>query len=165
MSLKEPYEGKYTTLPDLKTGVTKHFDRPTIPPNFCSRLRDLLPILWAPKPSQRFTFEQILNDHTFVDIVIDTLIPSNLAKYMWKQRFFGRYTVKWSTELQPAIRNFLQIGREIMDSDVRWDCLKVFLKIENSEDVDIETFADMLEWIGPFDNKLPERAYQLIQSE
>lgn len=162
---REPYDQKYTELEQLKQAVCQFHDRPKISANITTKLRDLWQNLWNPIPSKRMGFGEILATGLFAEITTNSLLHSETARQMWKRTFSNRWEVKWE-ELRIATSRALQTDRDIPYNSVKWECLKVFLKLENDTGlISIERFSDMLQWIGPFERDMFERAYQIISAD
>lgn len=163
---REPYDQKYTELEQLKQGVCQFHDRPKIPPNTTTKLRDLWQSLWNPMPAKRISFNELLQHGTLTEITINSLVHSEMARYMWKRTFPNRWEVKWE-ELRMAISRTLQITeREMPANSVKWECLKVFLRCDTEPGpITLERFSDMLQWIGPFEKDMFERSYNIVSAE
>eukprot|EP01113_Clastostelium_recurvatum_P023171 TRINITY_DN2769_c0_g1_i7.p1 TRINITY_DN2769_c0_g1~~TRINITY_DN2769_c0_g1_i7.p1 ORF type:complete len:485 (-),score=129.90 TRINITY_DN2769_c0_g1_i7:665-2119(-) len=158
---KEPFEGEFTTFPQLAEGVVRQQKRPRLPDNTPPLLRNLIVSCWAPLPKDRPSFSDILASHSIENIILEGVIsqPNELGRRFWSQSFPGRWTVSYP-EFLTAFMVFLGISFSKYNAeDIHWQCLRAVRLKDKEEAVTVEEFGKMLEWFGPLD-----KGYQIVDS-
>jgi hypothetical protein len=117
---------------------------------------------WHSNPTYRPSFNQMLQENIFDESIIETLIPeeNTLGRMLWKNYFFGKWIVTWDE----FVNAFSLIQNSTNFTQIDQQCLKIILRVEETNGVAIENFSALLEWFGPFnDSKFLERIKDLLK--
>jgi len=152
---EEPF-AEYQSFDKFKDAVCHRHERPVIPADCVSSLRDLMVACWDPVPSKRPAFSEIISKLDLV--MVDCAIGDELGRRFWKDNFLKKEEVSW-VELLDKFTEFTQISKRIISDDIRQlniKCLHAVLaekpKREGSGDiVNIEQFGKFLDWFGPLE--------------
>jgi len=167
---KEPYDGQFSSMPELVESVTKEYARPHIPSDTCVTLKNLLKRCWSDKQEERPSFSEMLYENEFDKIILETTISPFNEKGMefWKKHYQGQWTVHFSKFVIDFLKEIgLPKSQTEINDDERLLPLKEVLAIEdnkpNTEWISIENFGNMLEWFGPLDKAILERMTDLVE--
>jgi hypothetical protein len=117
-------------------------------------LKRLIERCWAPEPSTRPSFTEILN---ILDaILVDVLVEDKNGQDFWKSNFLGKDHVAWSDFVRNLVA-FMKIPAPI-SKDLTFRCLKTLLAEPNVEPnakdrdmVKLEKFGHWCNWFGPLE--------------
>ena len=159
VSLKVPYlDKKFTRLEDIVEYVVVQENRPEMPAECPQELAALIRKCWSPVPSERPSFNDIIEGGVLDEVFVDQLIgeKNKAARKFWKRSFGGRKDLRmpdrepW-TQFSKALFTFMSCRANIkIDENIQWQVLKDLLDVKaHGEMVEIERFNQVLEWFGP----------------
>mmetsp|Transcript_17936 Transcript_17936/g.50540 ORF Transcript_17936/g.50540 Transcript_17936/m.50540 type:complete len:529 (+) Transcript_17936:60-1646(+) len=156
ITLTQAYAGISENLPAFIHSVVDLHERPEIPGNVNSSLRDLMADCWAPEPKDRPSFSTIIE--RLDKCLVDLAIRSRQGRKFWKKKkFFGKEEVGWKT-FEKELRSTLQRQEKDPHNDVALKCLRAVLADDPKKKlgkekvvVNILKFGKILDWFGPFE--------------
>eukprot|EP01127_Copromyxa_protea_P012399 TRINITY_DN3235_c0_g1_i2.p1 TRINITY_DN3235_c0_g1~~TRINITY_DN3235_c0_g1_i2.p1 ORF type:complete len:406 (+),score=39.10 TRINITY_DN3235_c0_g1_i2:416-1633(+) len=154
LTRKTPFAhiGSFSKLYEV---VYVHGERPPIPEDAESSLRELIEYCWDEKPANRPSFSTIIS--VLSDIIVDVGMEDTLGRQFWKVNFKGRSEIPWR-EFAWAFDNFLDLPS---DTDLSLEdkkrinlnitCLRAILVTQGAETpiVKLEKFGHLLQCFGP----------------
>jgi len=138
-------------------------ERPPMPAECLSSLRNLITKCWASNPSSRPSFPEIVD--ALDNLIIECAIEDEFGRLMWKSYFLRKEQVLWLEEFVPIFAQFNGISlpspsnqteffKEIdkLVATLPFKSLSAILtdKKDGELFVNLEKFGQVLGWFGPF---------------
>lgn len=169
LTRKEPF-AHHKKFDQFRNAICNLHERPAIPDDCPPRLRTLITNCWAPDQKTRPAFREIVT--TLMDVVVDVAISDETGRKIWRDNHLDLKQVGWE-DFWTAFCNTLKIDKATPSSsaEVSRDCLKAITTYKNydgAEDEDvvrIERFGQVLDWVGPCNEKMLAKVQELVSKK
>lgn len=144
----QPYGDRIKTLNQLIEYVAHKSERPRIPDDCPKPLADTISHCWTGNPTERPSFQQLINNNTIDNIVLSRVFgpDQSLARECWCRLCSEK--VKASVPWEDFLKAFQQTINISNITEVQKECLKRLLR-NDAEEVTCEKFSQILDWVGP----------------
>jgi len=153
----EPFT-QYDDLVPFIEAVCNNGERPPLPENMHTNLKDLLNNCWNENVSLRPSASTISG--MLDEILLDVCLDEDSARNMWRTNFPGKADVSFA-KFAAAFYAHLDIEYpQYAEYDERHKCLAAMF---NNDVVTVNQFGDFLVWFGPFNNTILDRLVELLK--
>jgi len=147
----------------FKRAVCQNHERPPIPDDCVTNLKDLIERCWDRNPDLRPSFSDIILD--IKEILVDVAIGDPIARRFWKKYYLHEEEDISYNDFEENLFEFLNIPdpsdmneEELNIFHLNKKCLFNFIphhsksKTDTGPKVNIEHFGKLLNWFGPVDD-------------
>jgi len=142
LTRKEPFEGKFKQISKFKEAVCQKQERPVMPEDCPTSLKELIQECWGAEASRRPTFAHIISG--LHNVIVDCSIRDVHGNQFWKQNFLEEEEVSWNS-FWLSFAKYIGL-RDDSYYDLNMKCLRALLVEPKKEVVSIEAFGKLLDW-------------------
>jgi hypothetical protein len=159
LTRKEPFS-HHKKFDVFREAICQKHERPPIPEDAPTSLKQLLEACWAPDPKVRPSFRDVV--HRLEEIIVDVAINDEVGRKIWRDGNLDLKQVRWE-EFWTAFQKTLGVAN--VQEQVMLSFMAVLaekLPGSTSEIVRIERFGQVLEWVGPCDAGMLDKVFELV---
>jgi hypothetical protein len=155
--MREAAFAHHSSIDEFKKAITQDGERPPIPADCISSLRELMTRCWDKDPNLRPYFPEICDKLN--EVCIEAAIRDRNGAALWKKYFAKKEWVPWE-EFVAALYGALHLSAvadlgpnhsPVTDELLNLRCLRALLaeRRDNKDVVGILRFGELLGWFGP----------------